>query len=453
MKFSSYIDNTKLKLKPAQVLALGFFSVILLGAIILNTPFVTTEGESIGFINALFTSTSAVCVTGLVVVDTGTYWNELGQTIILILIQIGGLGFMTMATLFAMIVGKRISLKSRIMMQESLNHLDISGVVRLTKRIVLMTFCIEGIGAILLSRHFIKEFGFYKGVGYGIFHSVSAFCNAGFDLMGGGRSLTSYVDNPYVNIVVMSLIIIGGLGFVVIMDILKFKGFKKWSLGSKVAVCTTGILIFVGAVLFFVLESNNPDTIGNLSSTGKFFGSLFGSVTPRTAGFNTVATEKLMPATLLVTMVLMFIGGSPGSTAGGVKTTTITVMVLTIISIIKGKRDTEAFGRRISKDTVNRALGILGIAITILISVVIILSITEAASLDKIMFEAISAFGTVGLSAGLSQDLTLIGKLVIAFTMFMGRVGALTIIFAATTKLKNNEKLMLRYPEGRISIG
>ncbi len=374
MKLSTKIEKTKLK--PAQVLALGFLTVILLGAAILNTPFVTNSGEIVGFENALFTSTSAVCVTGLVVVDTGTYWNPIGQAVILILIQIGGLGFMTMATLFAMIVGRRISLKGRIMMQESLNYSDISGVIRLTRSIVIMTFLIEGIGAFLLSRRFIDEFGMAKGIGMSIFHSVSAFCNAGFDLMGGYSSLTSYVADPYINIVIMSLIVIGGLGFVVIMEAIKYRNFSKLSLNSKIVISTTFTLIFLGAIFFYVLERSNPDTLLNLDHAGRFFASLFGSVTPRTAGFNTVDTSKLMPATMLITMVFMFIGGSPGSTAGGVKTTTITVVVLTIIAIVRGKTDTEAFGRRISKQSVNRALGILGIAMSVLIIVIIALSIT-----------------------------------------------------------------------------
>ncbi len=449
MKLSSYLDKTKLQ--PAQVLSLGFFAVILIGAIILNTPFVTTNGEIVGFENALFTSTSAVCVTGLIVVDTSTYWNVFGQTVILILIQIGGLGFMTMATLFAMIVGHRISLKGRIMMQESINHTDISGVIRLAKRIVFMTFLIEAIGAFLLSRQFIKDFGFEKGIWYSVFHSVSAFCNAGFDIM--GNSLVRYVSNTYVNFIIMALIVIGGIGFVVIMEVAKFKSFKKLSFNSKIVISTTAILIFGGAFLFYVLERHNPNTIALLDAKGKFLASMFGSVTTRTAGFNTIDTASMMPATVLITMVLMFIGGSPGSTAGGVKTTTITVVALTIISIIKGKQDTEAFGRRISKDAVNRALGVLGIALIVLISVVTLLSITEKSTLQLILFETVSAFGTVGLSMGLASKLSIFGKIIISFTMFMGRVGALTIIFAATTKLKNNEKLMKRYPKGKISIG
>ncbi len=251
----------------------------------------------------------------------------------------------------------------------------------------------------------------------------------------------------------MGLIIFGGLGFAVMMEVVKVRSFKRLSLNSKIVLSTTAILIVFGTILFYILERNNPNTIMNLSSKGQFYASLFGSVTPRTAGFNTIDTAAMMPATTLVTMVLMFIGGSPGSTAGGVKTTTVTVAVLTVIAIIRGKSDTEAFGNRISKETVNRALGILGIAMGVLISVIIILSITEDATLEVIMFETISAFSTVGLSVGLAGKLTTFGKLVIAFTMFMGRVGALTIIFAATTKLKKNEKLMIRYPKGKISIG
>lgn len=447
--------NLKLsKLQPAQIIALGFLAVILAGAFLLTTPFVTESGESIGFINALFTSSSAVCVTGLTVVDTGTYWNYFGKTVILILIQIGGLGFMTVTSLLSLIAGRRISLKNRLMMQESLNSYNLAGVVRLTKYVVLMTFILEAIGAYLLSKVFIPEFGLQKGIYYSVFHSISAFCNAGFDILGGGKSLSDYVSNAYLNSVISGLIVLGGLGFVVIFELLRFKKFKNWTLNSKLVVLSTLFLIVVGFIFFFAFEYSNPETIGNLDLSGKITASMFGSITPRTAGFNTVPIDKMMPATMIIVISLMFIGGSPASTAGGVKTTTVALVVITIISIIRGKTSTEAFGRRISRDNVNKAIAVLGIAFSVLLTVIITLSVTETGfSLFEIAFETFSAFGTVGLSIGVSAKSSLIGKVVLSATMFLGRVGALTILLAAMSRLKDNKKVAMSYPEEKIVIG
>ncbi len=448
---NNHINNYKLN--PAQTLVLGFASIILIGAILLNLPIASQTGESVGFINAIFTATSAVCVTGLVVVDTGTYWTMFGKTVILLLIQIGGLGFMTMATLVFFIIGKRISLRERLIMQEALNQFNISGLVRLTRHILLTTFIIEGIGAFFLSLKFIPQYGIAKGIFFGVFHSISAFCNAGFDLIGNGRSLTPYVDDTLVNVVLWLLIIVGGLGFTVIMDLLKFKKFSKLTLHTKLVLSITGILILTGFIFIFILEFNNPDTLKNLTIKGKFLGSMFQGITPRTAGFNTLPIDKLTMASKFFIIILMFIGGSPGSTAGGTKTTTAGVLILSIVSIIRAKNDTVVFNRRVAKDLINRALAIVMIGVLWVLVVTMLLSITEANHdfLD-IFFEVVSAFGTVGLSLGMTSNLSLIGKVLISITMFAGRIGTLTLVFALGRKQKNSKGL-IRYPEGKVMVG
>lgn len=440
-------------LQPSQVLVLGFASVILLGTILLNLPIASVDGKSVGIINALFTSTSAVCVTGLVVVDTGTHWTVFGKVIIIMLIQFGGLGFMTMATMISLLVGKRISLRSRLIMQEALGQFDISGIVRLTRYILVVTFLIEGIGAFLLSFRFIPEYGKVKGIFFSIFHSISAFCNAGFDITGDGKSLTDYVGDPLVNLTIITLIIVGGIGFAVIIDVVKTRKFKKLSLNSKIVLSSTGILLFVGFILIFVFEFFNPDTFGSLSFGEKILAALFHSVTPRTAGFNTLPMADLTLSSKFLTIVLMFIGGSPGSTAGGIKTTTVALVVLTLVSVTKGRDDTEVFNRRLNKDAINRAIAVIGIAAIILSCVIMILTLTENAQpFEDIVFETVSAFATVGLSVGLTSKLSLLGKIVISICMFVGRLGPLTIVFALARRQEKN-KTLIRYPEGKVMIG
>lgn len=443
------------QLNPAQVLVLGFMSIILIGAIILSTSYVTTTGEKIGFLNALFTATSAVCVTGLAVVDTGTFWNVGGQIVILVLIQIGGLGIMTMATSVAIIIGRKITLRSRLIMQEALNQFTIQGVIKLTKYIVIMTFVIEAIGAGLLTIKFLPDAANLKeAIFMGVFHSVSAFCNAGFDIMGNGVSLTNYSDNISFNIIIMILIILGGLGFTVIMDIVKNKKFRKLSLHSKIVLYMTGLLLLIGFVLFFIIEIGNPNTIGssNLTFPEKITAALFQSVTTRTAGFNTINLVDLTDSSKLLTVVLMFIGGSPGSTAGGMKTTTIALVILVVVSVIRGRSDVEFSKRRIPRDNINRALTILGIGTLMGFTVPFLLSITEKGTdFMVILFESISALGTVGLSLGFTPSLSPLGKIIILCTMFAGRVGALTIVFALADRTKN--KALIRYPESKVSVG
>ena len=441
------------KLKPVQVLVLGFAGIILLGTILLMLPFSTYHGHGIGFVDALFTATSAVCVTGLVVVDTGTYWTFWGQLVIMMLIQIGGLGFMTMATSVAILLGKKIGLKNRLIMQEALNQFSIAGVIRLTKYVIFTTLFIEGVGALLLSIRFVPMFGLWKGIFSSIFHSISAFCNAGFDIMGNGVSLMPFVEDPLVNLVIISLIIVGGLGFAVVADILRYTETKKFSLHTKLVFTMTGTMIVVGFLLVFLLEFNNPETLGNLTLKGKILGALFHSVTPRTAGFNTLDMASMRLPTLLITIFFMFIGGSPGSTAGGIKTTTFGMIILKVISVVRGDDDVEFAHRRIARETINRALAIVFIAALIVVVEVLLLSITEShVTFQELLFEAISAFGTVGLSLGITSKLTFAGKLVIITAMFFGRLGPLTIVLAISNR-RNNYKKLIRYPEGKIIVG
>ncbi len=442
------------ELHPSQILVLGFLFIILIGAIILSTPFVTNNGESIGFINAFFTATSAVCVTGLVLVDTGSYWNYFGKTVIIILIQIGGLGFMTMASFLTMAAGKKFSLKKRIVIQESIGAHRLSGVVRISKYAVFMTFICEVIGALILSIRFVPMYGRVEGTYYAVFHSISAFCNAGFDIMGTGSSISQFAKDPLVSLTVSALVIVGGLGFMVVAEILEFKKFKKWSLNAKVVVVSTIILLLIPFLFILILEYNNAGTIKDFTFGEKLIASFFAAMTPRTAGFNTIDLNSMRPASLVFTMILMFIGGSPSSTAGGVKTTTVALFFITILSILRGKNDTEAFGRKIPEENVKRAIAVMGIAFMFLIISISLLSISEeGATFFEVVFETLSAYGTVGLSIGLSAKLSLVGKLILSLAMFLGRVGALTMLFAATTKMKRIENQMLSYPEEQISIG
>ncbi|WP_066504266.1 TrkH family potassium uptake protein [Abyssisolibacter fermentans] len=449
------IDNNttieQLKLNPAQVLVLGFGALILIGATFLNLPVASVNGKSIGFIDALFTSASAVCVTGLVVVNTAAHWSMFGKIVILILIQVGGLGFMTMATLVALILGRKITLKDRLIIQEELNQFTLSGLVKLTKYVIVSTIMLESLGAFFLSLKFIPIYGPSTGIWFGIFHAISAFCNAGFDLI--GSSMEPFVDSPIVNITIGLLVIIGGLGYTVYIDITTQKNYKRYSLHTKLVLIVTAILLVIGFFAIFFLEYNNPDTLGSLSFGGKLMAALFQSIVPRTAGFNSINMGAVTSTSAFIIIILMFIGGSPGSTAGGIKTTSIGAIVLAIISVVRGKNDVEILKRRISIELVFRALAVTGIAFCIVSIVTMILTITESgASFLDIVFETVSAFATVGLSRGITPSLTIIGRLVITITMFIGRLGPLTMAFAFAKK-RNNNKGVYRYAEERIIVG
>lgn len=446
-------NGNQLKLNPAQTLVLGFAGLILIGATLLNLPIASQGGKSIGFIDALFTSASAVCVTGLVVVNTAAHWTIFGKVVILILIQIGGLGFMTMATLFALILGKRITLKERLVIQEELNHFTLSGVVKLIKYIIIATLIIEGIGAVFLAMRFIPQYGYSKGIAFSVFHSVSAFCNAGFDLI--GTSMESFVEDGVVNLVIGLLVIIGGLGYTVYIDITRNRRFKRFSLHTKLVLVISGVLLVLGFLIVFIFEYTNPDTLGELSLKGKVYASWFQSVVPRTAGFNSIDMKSLRDGTALLIIIFMFIGGSPSSTAGGVKTTTAGALLLGMVAVVMGKDDIELFKKRIPHSLVFRSLVVVGIGFAIVTLVTIILTITESGAdvtFMDLLFESTSAFGTVGLSRAVTPKLSIIGRFIITLTMFVGRVGPLTLAFAFAQRRKK-KKGNYRYPEEKILVG
>lgn len=457
MIFLEEVKKVKVKryIHPTRILVLGFLLVIFTGAFLLNLPFASQDGNSVGIVNALFTATSAVCVTGLVVVDTATHWTIFGQVVIILLIQIGGLGFMTFATLFAIMIRKHIGYKERMVIQESLNQYKIQGVVKLTKYIFFSTMVIELVGAMVFATVFIPEFGLLKGIGYSLFHSISAFCNAGFDLMGETAkfsSLTSYVANPIVNINAMILVVLGGLGFIVVFDVLRNKKFKNLMVYTKFVLSMTLILITIGSLFIFVFEYTNPNTIGNFSLGNKILASLFHGITPRTAGFNTLALDQMNDSSVLLTMMLMFIGGSSGSTAGGIKITTFGIALMMIISSIKGKATTNIYGRRVSQEIISKSITIIGLGLGLVMFTTMVLTLTEEQEFMAILFEAISAFATVGLSLGITPELSYFGKIMIAITMFFGRVGPLTVFLAIAYK-RENKKESVKYPEGKFIVG
>jgi trk system potassium uptake protein len=440
-------------MNPARILVLGFLLMITLGTLLLLLPAASQDHQSIGFINALFTATSAVCVTGLVVVDTGTHWTVFGKTVIAILIQVGGIGFMSMATLFAVILGKRISLKERLIIQQAVGKDSLSGVVKFSLYMLALTFTIEFAGILLLSIRFIPEYGTATGLGYAVFHSISAFCNAGFDLIGNGRSLTPYVNDPLISLTIGFLIILGGLGFTVIVDTLNHYKTLRFTLHTKLVLIMTGFLLTTGTVVYLLLEWNNPATLGELPFLTKLLAGFFQSLTTRTAGFNTIDTAGLLNASKLWTVVLMFIGGSPASTAGGIKTLTFGIMIIMAISVIQGKENVEIFKRKIPFDIVNRAITILVFAIIMLVGITMIMTVIEAQfQFLDILFEVTSAFGTVGLSTGITSLLSTPGKLLLVFTMFSGRVGTLTLAFALANRQQQYNNLV-KYPRERIVVG
>lgn len=446
-----YKLTNNIKLNAVQVLVLGFFTVILIGGIILSLPISSASGDFTSLIDSIFTATTSVCVTGLVTVDTGTHWSYFGKTIIMILIEIGGLGFMSFTTFVAVLIGKKITLKDRLLMQEAMNTVNFQGMVKLIRYIFAFTFSIQIIGAIILSTQFIPEYGLKKGAYFGLFHSVSAFCNAGIDIMGGFKSLTEYTSNPIIIMTISFLIIIGGLGFTVWSEIYNIRSLKKFSTHSKMVVLVTVSLLISGTILMFIFEFNNPGTIKGFSLGDKILNSWFAAVSPRTAGFNSISTADMTAAGEFLTMILMFIGGSPGSTAGGIKTTTFGVLVLTFICIIRGREDTEVFGKRFSKDLVYKAFAVFFIGLTIIVGGTMILSITEpSAAFDYILYEVTSAFGTVGLTMGLTPSLSWMGKVVIIIIMYIGRVGPMTVALALAS---GKAKRAIKYPEDKILIG
>lgn len=431
-----------------QVIILGFFSVILLGSLLLMLPFATRDGHGASFADGLFTATSAVCVTGLIVHDTATYWSEFGQVVILTLIQIGGMGVVTIAVAIAVASGRKIGLMQRSTMQEAISAHQVGGIVRLTKFILKTSFSIELLGALLLAPVFCKDFGIFKGLWYSVFHSISAFCNAGFDLIGVREpfsSLTSYASNPIVNFTIMALIITGGLGFVTWADIKKNRlHFRKYNMQSKVILTVTAGLLVFPAIYFFFCE------FSGLPLGQRILSSLFQSVTPRTAGFNTADLTLLTETGLMLMIILMLIGGSPGSTAGGMKTTTVAVLFSSALAVFRKQDSAHFFSRRIPDNAVKNAATILMMYLMLFLGGGMVISYIEGVPLISALFETSSAIGTVGLSLGLTPSLGMVSKTILILLMFLGRVGGLTLIFAA---LSERNTFGSRYPQEKITVG
>lgn len=441
-------SNIKKRLSSFQVILLGFAGVILLGALLLMLPISSAERVVTPFNEALFTSTSAVCVTGLIVKDTGSYWSAFGQTVIITLIQIGGLGVVTIAASFSMLAGRRISLMQRSTMQDAISAPKVGGIVKLTKFIITGTFIIEAVGAVSMMPVFCKNFG-AKGIWMSIFHSISAFCNAGFDILGteGNQfcSLTSYTSNPVINITVMLLIVIGGIGFLTWDDIYnnKFK-IKKYRMQSKIILVTSLILILLPAIYFFFFDYSDY-SIGN-----RLLASLFQSVTTRTAGFNTTDLTKLTRPSQAIMIFLMLVGGSPGSTAGGLKTTTIAVLILNAFACFRKKEDVCAFGRRIDDSVIKNAATIVMMYITLFFIGGVAICTIEKLPLVASLFETASAIGTVGLTLGITPKLSLASQIILIVLMYLGRVGGLTLIYAT---LSGKKQINAKMPLDKITVG
>ena len=438
-------------LTPSRLIAVGFLLVILAGAGLLMLP-IASRGEPAGFLDALFTSTSATCVTGLVVRDTFTSWTVFGQLVILTLIQLGGLGFMTFITLTSMLLGKRLGLYDRKVLMQSAGNITLDGTAALIRKIIPFTFVFEFAGAALLSIRFIPEFGVLRGIYAAVFHAISAFCNAGFDLMGMRApfsSLTAYVSDPLVSLTICMLIIIGGLGFLVWRDLVRCRfRWKRLQLHSKLVLTASGILLLGGGLLFLGFEWNA--SMASLSIPEKILASFFQSVTPRTAGFNTVDLSKLSDSGNLLTDFLMLIGGSPGSTAGGIKTTTAFALLMAMVSVLRMRGDVECQSRRIPLETVRQALAIFVMYALLFFGVSIAIGFVDHAEMIDAMVEVSSALGTVGLSIGLTEKLSPVSQVMLMLLMYFGRVGALTMIYALH---KRQKAVPCRLPEGKLTVG
>lgn len=455
------MKKKKFKLAPAAEIALSFLGVILVGAFLLCLPISSVDGQWFSFVDALFTSTSAVCVTGLFVVDTAVHFSIFGQVIIMLLIQIGGLGFITITSIVFVVLGKRISFQKRLTLQESLNSDSVSGVVKMIVKIVIFVFAIEFVGFLFLAPSFVSYTGdFFKGCFCALFLAISAFCNAGFDNLGTTQTqfmgIVPFAENALVLLPVIALIIIGGIGFVVIFDIFKKKDKKekrKLSDHTVIVLVMTTVLIFGGALLFGIFEWNNPNTIGNMSVFNKILNCIFQSVTPRTAGFSTFNQAGLTSAGAVLTNILMFIGGSPASTAGGLKTTTFFVLLLVIFKNLNEKGDITFKKRTINGSTIQKCVRLFFMMISLVLVSVLLISVIEGDSFttSSIIFEVISAIGTVGLTHGITPFVSVITEIILCVLMFVGRVGALTLSVALSSKNKSENGI--EYPDSKIIVG
>ena len=447
-------NNKKPKAKKSttRLIASGFALIILAGALLLSLPIANKSGHG-NWLNSLFTATSATCVTGLIVTDTYQNWTIFGQVIILCLIEVGGLGFLTIGAYISVLLKKRIGLQEREQLQESVNTLEIAGVVRLVKKIVQGALCVEGLGAVLLSFRFVPRFGVARGIYFSVFHAVSAFCNGGFDLMGVNEaysSLVAFEGDIVVNLVVVTLILVGGIGFIVWDDVVRNKWhFRKYLLHSKIVITTTLILTAAGTILFLITENNAA--FAGMSPLEKFLGALFSSVTPRTAGFNSVDTAALSNSGKIITMVMMFIGGSPGSTAGGVKTTSMVVLLFYAVAMVLGREDINLFGRRLTDEVVKKANAVVIINATLtIIATVTIMTLQPLLNFEDVLFEVLSAIGTAGMTVGITRELNIISRVIIIVLMYCGRLGSLSFALVFAQK---KTSASVRQPQEKIIVG
>ena len=447
-------DHRKKGHGTGYVIALGFLIVIAVGTLLLCMPFSSADGTFTNPIDALFTSVSATCVTGLTVTTTVTHWSVFGQVVILLLIQIGGLGFMTMAVLFSLILRRSVTPKERMIIAMSYNLNSYDRIIVLVRRILVGTLIIEGAGSVVLATQFIPEFGWSRGIWCSIFHSVSAFCNAGFDII-GDASLVPYQTNPVINLTLMALIIVGGIGFLVWSDAVNvIKRKNRFSVYSKLVLLITAILILSGAGLFALLEWNNPETIGNLSVGEKILSCFFHSVTLRTAGFATFDNGAMGDEAKLLSMLYMFVGGASGSTAGGVKVVTVGVLFWSVFSVAVGRKRAVVFGRHIPEDTCTRATAVITLQLLLILIGTLVINAAEPAGIGMIdiLYEVVSAVSTVGLSAGITQGLGVLSKLVLIFLMYFGRVGILSVSCAIMVNLQKKDTA-ISYPDANLLIG
>ncbi|ERT64919.1 MULTISPECIES: TrkH family potassium uptake protein [Peptoniphilus] len=430
-------------------LGMSFLIVILIGATLLSLPIASVDGNSVGFVNAFFTASSATAVTGLVVANTATQWTMFGKVVIITLIQIGGLGTITLFSIATVLLGRKISLQQRLLVKEQLNITSMSGIVKWVIYVTKITFLIEFTGALLLSFSLIPKYGFKTGVWYSIFHAISAFCNAGFDLF--GDSIVSYSGDIYINMIICGLVILGGLGFLVYMDIYNAGSFRKLKVHSKVVITVSALLLFAGTIATLLIEYNNSLSIGEFGFGHKVLASFFQSTVTRTAGFNSIDIGQVHDATAIIYIFLMFIGGSPASTAGGLKTTTFAVMVFSTIGMVRGEHDIVIFNRKIDKEVILRALAITIVCISLVITVTMAVAIIEHDRFEflDILFESVSAFGTVGMTRGITPHLSDISKVILAFTMFIGRVGPTTLAVG----LMKTKPSSIKYASGKILVG
>ncbi|WP_418751553.1 TrkH family potassium uptake protein [Frisingicoccus sp.] len=451
------------ELRTTQVIALGFVILILTGSVLLSLPFASTDGRATPYIDALFTATTSSCVTGLVTVVTGQHWSLFGQAVILVMIQLGGLGVVSFTTLLLMIAGKRIQLKQRMLIQEAYGFDTLTGMVRMVRKMIWGTLIVEAVGAVLYMFVYIPRYGLAKGIWVAVFTAVSAFCNAGMDLM-GADSMMAYVSHPLMNLVTMALIVIGGLGFFVWWDLLAAarrvfrqkmslrQSVRRMSLHSKLVLCVTAALIFGGGVVFFILEHNNPATMGDLTLGGKIWASIFQSVTLRTAGFASIDQGGLRTGSLLLGCVLMFIGGSPGGTAGGVKTVTVTLLACAVLAIVNGHEDVELGHRRVKMENVMKGICVILLQVFFLvISTFALCCIESDIPFIQIMYETFSALGTVGLTMGITEGLSVAGRLVLIASMYFGRLGPITMAMIMNVN-GNKKKIHRRLPDGKVFI-